>query len=113
MIEREATVKICSDLLANLLGGTKVAKGRLVRVSPEGYLRGHADAAGRQLHDPPAHRLDRDHRDEARARGAADRGGALAREETTEDGSNPEGRDRRAGADGPGASPARARRRRA
>ena len=37
MIEREATVKISSDLLANLLGGTKAANGRLVRVSSEGY----------------------------------------------------------------------------
>jgi hypothetical protein len=37
MIEREATVKISSDLLANLLGGTKAASGRLVRISPEGY----------------------------------------------------------------------------
>ncbi|HEX9185616.1 MAG TPA: hypothetical protein VGB87_00995 [Vicinamibacteria bacterium] len=37
MIEREATVKISSDLLANLLGGTKAANGRLVRISEEGY----------------------------------------------------------------------------
>ena len=37
MIEREETVKISSDLLANLLGGTKAANGRLVRVSSEGY----------------------------------------------------------------------------
>ena len=38
MIEREATVKISSDLLANLFGGTtKVANGRLVRISDEGY----------------------------------------------------------------------------
>jgi len=37
MIEREATVKVTSDLLANLLGGTKAANGRLVRVSPDGY----------------------------------------------------------------------------
>ena len=37
MIEREAMVKISSDLLANLLGGTKAASGRLVRISPEGY----------------------------------------------------------------------------
>ena len=37
MIEREATVKISSDLLANLLGGTTAANGRLVRISPEGY----------------------------------------------------------------------------
>lgn len=37
MIEREATVKISSELLANLLGGKKVADGRLVRISEEGY----------------------------------------------------------------------------
>ena len=37
MIEREATVKISSDLLANLLGGTKAANGRLVRISQDGY----------------------------------------------------------------------------
>jgi len=37
MIEREATVKISNDQLANLLGGTKAASGRLVRVAPEGY----------------------------------------------------------------------------
>ncbi len=37
MIEREATVKISSDLLANLLGGTKAANGRLVRISSEGF----------------------------------------------------------------------------
>jgi hypothetical protein len=37
MIEREATVKITCELLANLLGGTKAANGRLVRIAPEGY----------------------------------------------------------------------------
>jgi hypothetical protein len=37
MIEREATVKISSDLLANILGGAKAANGRLVRVSSEGF----------------------------------------------------------------------------
>jgi hypothetical protein len=37
MIEREATVKISSELLANLLGGAKAANGRLVRVSEDGY----------------------------------------------------------------------------
>ena len=37
MIEREAMVKISSDLLANLLGGTKAANGKLVRISPDGY----------------------------------------------------------------------------
>ena len=34
MIEREAMVKISSDLLANLLGGTKAASGRLFRFMP-------------------------------------------------------------------------------
>ena len=37
MIEREATVKISSELLANLLGGAKAANGRLVRISDDGY----------------------------------------------------------------------------
>jgi hypothetical protein len=37
MIEREATVKISSELLANLLGGVKAANGRLVRIAPEGF----------------------------------------------------------------------------
>jgi hypothetical protein len=37
MIEREATVKISSELLANLLGGAKAANGRLVRIADEGY----------------------------------------------------------------------------
>jgi hypothetical protein len=37
MIEREATVKISSELLANLLGGAKAVNGRLVRIAEEGY----------------------------------------------------------------------------
>ena len=38
MIEREATVKISSELLGNLLGGAKAANGRLVRVAEDaGY----------------------------------------------------------------------------
>ncbi len=37
MIEREATVKISSELLGNLLNGAKAANGRLVRVAPEGF----------------------------------------------------------------------------
>ena len=37
MIEREATIKISSELLGNLLGGTKTVNGRLVRVAPEGF----------------------------------------------------------------------------
>jgi hypothetical protein len=37
MIEREATVKISSELLGSLFGGTKVASGRLVRIADEGF----------------------------------------------------------------------------
>ena len=37
MIEREATVRVSSELLANLLNGTKAANGRLVWVSDDGY----------------------------------------------------------------------------
>jgi hypothetical protein len=37
MIEREATVRISSELLAHLLNGTKAVNGRLVRVAEEGY----------------------------------------------------------------------------
>jgi hypothetical protein len=37
MIEHEATVKVSSDLLANLLGGTKTVSGKLVRVAEEGF----------------------------------------------------------------------------
>jgi hypothetical protein len=37
MIEREATVKISSDLLGNLLGGTKTVSGRLVRITEQGF----------------------------------------------------------------------------
>ena len=37
MIEREAPIKISSDLLGNLLGGTKTVSGKLVRVAPEGF----------------------------------------------------------------------------
>jgi hypothetical protein len=37
MIEREATVKISSELLANILGGAKAVNGRLVRIADEGY----------------------------------------------------------------------------
>ena len=36
MIEREAAVRIYSETLANLLGA-KVANGKLVRVSDDGY----------------------------------------------------------------------------
>jgi len=37
MIEREATVKISSELLANLLGGAKAANGKLVRIASDGF----------------------------------------------------------------------------
>jgi len=39
MIEREATVMICSELLANLMGeqAKKGVKGRLVRIADDGY----------------------------------------------------------------------------
>ena len=37
MIEREATVKISSELLGNRRGGAKAANGRLVRISDDGY----------------------------------------------------------------------------
>ena len=36
MIEREAPIRIYSEILANTLGA-KVAKGRLVRVAAEGF----------------------------------------------------------------------------
>jgi len=36
MIEREAPVRIYSEILASLLGA-KVANGKLVRVAPEGF----------------------------------------------------------------------------
>ncbi|OFV87841.1 MAG: hypothetical protein A2V74_00815 [Acidobacteria bacterium RBG_16_70_10] len=37
MIEREAPVRIYSEILASLLGA-KVANGKLVRVAPEGFF---------------------------------------------------------------------------
>jgi len=39
MIEREATVMICSELLVNLMGeqARKGIKGRLVRIADDGY----------------------------------------------------------------------------
>ena len=77
MIEREATVKISSELLANLLGGAKAANGRLVRISDDGYYEVILDAPGRQLHDAAPDRQHRDHRDTARVRGRGDRGGAV------------------------------------
>jgi hypothetical protein len=45
MIEREATVRIYSEILANTLGA-KVAKGRLVRVT-EGFYEVLLEASGK------------------------------------------------------------------
>jgi hypothetical protein len=46
MIEREAPIRIYSEILANTLGA-KMAKGRLVRVSDEGYYEVLLEASGR------------------------------------------------------------------
>jgi hypothetical protein len=46
MIEREAPIRIYSDILANTLGA-KMAKGRLVRVAAEGYYEVLLEASGR------------------------------------------------------------------
>ena len=46
MIEREAAIRIYSEILANTLGA-KMAKGRLVRVSPEGFYEVLLEASGR------------------------------------------------------------------
>ncbi len=46
MIEREAPIRIYSEILANTLGA-KMAKGRLVRVSAEGYYEVLLEASGR------------------------------------------------------------------
>jgi hypothetical protein len=46
MIEREAPVRIYSEILANTLGA-KVAKGRLVRVTDEGFYEVLLEASGR------------------------------------------------------------------
>lgn len=42
MIERESAIRIYSDVL-----GTKGAKGRLVRIAPEGYYEVSLESAGR------------------------------------------------------------------
>jgi len=47
MIEREAAVRIYSEILATTLGA-KMAKGRLVRVSNEGYYEVLLDVSGKQ-----------------------------------------------------------------
>ena len=46
MIEREAPIRIYSEILANTLGA-KMAKGRLVRVSDEGYYEVLLEASGK------------------------------------------------------------------
>jgi hypothetical protein len=46
MIEREAPIRIYSEILANTLGA-KMAKGRLVRVSDDGYYEVLLEASGK------------------------------------------------------------------
>jgi len=46
MIEREAQIRIYSEILANQLGA-KMARGRLVRVWPEGFYEVQLDSQGR------------------------------------------------------------------
>jgi hypothetical protein len=46
MIEREAAIRIYSEILANTLGA-KVAKGKLVRVATEGFYEVSLEAQGR------------------------------------------------------------------
>ena len=46
MIERESAVRIYSEILANTLGA-KVAKGRLVRVTPDGFYEVLLEASGK------------------------------------------------------------------
>jgi hypothetical protein len=46
MIERESSVRIYSEILANTLGA-KVAKGRLVRVAADGYFEVLLEAQGK------------------------------------------------------------------
>ena len=46
MIEREAPIRIYSEILANTLGA-KMAKGRLVRVSSEGFYEVLLEASGK------------------------------------------------------------------
>jgi hypothetical protein len=46
MIDREAPVRIYSEILANTLGA-KVAKGRLVRVAPDGFFEVLLEASGK------------------------------------------------------------------
>lgn len=46
MIEPEAPIRIYSEILANTLGA-KLAKGRLVRVTPEGFYEVLLEASGK------------------------------------------------------------------
>jgi hypothetical protein len=46
MIEREAQIRIYSEILANQ-PGAKMARGRLVRVWPEGFYEVQLDSQGR------------------------------------------------------------------
>jgi hypothetical protein len=46
MIERESSVRIYSEILANTLGA-KVAKGRLVRVAADGFFEVLLEAQGK------------------------------------------------------------------
>ena len=46
MIEREAPIRIYSEILASTLGA-KMAKGRLVRVAPEGFYEVLLEASGK------------------------------------------------------------------
>lgn len=47
MIERESAVRIYSEILASTLGA-KMAKGRLVRISNEGFYEVLVDFSGKQ-----------------------------------------------------------------
>jgi hypothetical protein len=46
MIEREAPIRIYSEIMANTLGA-KVAKGKLIRVAPEGFFEVTIESQGR------------------------------------------------------------------
>ena len=72
MIEREAAIKIYNETL-----GAKGAKGRLVRVAPEGFYEVTLESRGKQLHQPAAHPVDRDPGRRGRGGGRHPRGGAL------------------------------------
>jgi hypothetical protein len=48
MIEREGAIRIYSEILANTLGA-KMAKGRLIRISTDGYYEVLLEASGRNF----------------------------------------------------------------